>query len=208
MRRSLQIGLGWLVGLSTAHAAVGARVDGIAVEDGYQIEGNKVVLNGVGLRKRAFFRTDVTAIYLAEKRSTLEGIETLPGAKRIQLTLLRDIPGSIIARYFVSDFEQVATKDEFKQLINEVGAIGSIYGTIHHVSKGDIVNIDWVPGKGITSTLNGRTLTLPGQPPYLNNELMYRIFMRMYVGAKTPEELRANLLGVSRSMRDTEPEKQ
>jgi hypothetical protein len=98
----------------------------------------------------------------------------------------------------------VATPDEFKQLINEVGIIGSIYGSISLVRRGDVVNMDWVPGKGIFPSLNGKSL-MPAETKgqYVNSELMYRILLRMYIGGKVPQELRDNLLGRSHSMLST-----
>jgi hypothetical protein len=186
--------------LQSAWAAPLGFVDGVPVEGSYSIEGNRVVLNGAALRRRAFFRTDVTAIYLREPHQTVAEIEAAGGAKRLQLTMMRDVPGSIVSRYFISDFKAVASEAEFKSLIGEIGLIGSIYANIHQVSKGDVVNVDWVPGKGMHATLNGKTLTVEGHPPYLNNELMYRVMLRMYLVASGSDEMRENLLNKSRSM--------
>lgn len=183
-----------------AGAAVVGDVVGVPVEDSYAIEGGKVVLNGAGLRKRAFFKTDVTAIYLRERHNTAESIENAPGPKRLQLILQRDLPGPLISRYFISDFKAVASDAEFKQLINEISDIGAVYAKVRQVSKGDVVNIDWTPGKGIHSTLNGKPLTIEGRPNYINNELMYRVMLRMYIAGSGSDELRENLLGRSRSM--------
>jgi hypothetical protein len=184
-------------------AAIAGEVAGIPVEDSVVMEGGKVVLNGAAWRKRAYFKTDVTAIYLRDKQTSLEGIESAPGPKRLQVTLLKDLPGSVISRYFIADFKAVASDAEFKQLINEISEIGAIYGKIRQVNKGDVVNIDWTPGKGLHSTLNGKQLALDGQPAYINNELMYRLMLRMYVSASGSAELRDNLVGRSRSMIET-----
>lgn len=183
-----------------AAPTVGATVEGVQFDESVTVGGSKLVLNGAGFRKRGFFKTDVSAIYLQQKTTTLESIYKLRGAKRILLYVLKDIPGATISRYFVNDFKLVSTDDEFKQLINEIGAIGQVYSSLPKVSKGDVVAIDWVPGKGIACSYNGKSLAIDGTNYYLNSELMYQIFLRIYVGPAVPEELRLNLLGQSRSM--------
>jgi hypothetical protein len=179
-------------------------VGGVAVPATTVVEGKTLVHNGSGTRKRGYFLTDVTSVYLAEKRDTMEGVETVPGPKRLQLVLLRDLPGSTIERYFMSDFRMAATDAEFKQLIREVGLVGSVYGRIKMVHKGDTVHMDWVPGKGMRAAINGQPLMMDeqsaGQQFFINSEMLYRIFLRMYIGGQVNQELRDNLLGRSRSM--------
>jgi hypothetical protein len=204
MARCIWACLAWLVSFSVAHAAAVGEIEGVPIDGGAQVEGSALTLNGAGLQKRGFLKTNVSALYLSGKRDTVEGVETAPGAKRLQLILLRDIPGSLIARYFVSDFQAAATEAEFKTLIKEIGQIGAIYGRLSMVHKGDVVNMDWIPGKGIYSSLNGKPLVLDdvggAKPGYMNNELMYRLLLRMYIGGKVSTELRENILGRSRSM--------
>ena len=182
-------------------------VSGIAVQPTANVEGKTLVHNGSGVRKRGYFFTDVTSVYLAEKRDTLEGVETAPGAKRLQLVLLRDLPGSTIERYFLSDFRMAATDAEFKQLIREVGLVGAVYGRIKMVHKGDTVHMDWVPGKGMRALINGAPLQMEEQNGvqqfFINSEMLYRIFLRMYIGGQVNAELRDNLLGRSKSMTTT-----
>jgi hypothetical protein len=133
----------------------------------------------------------------------MEALEKLPGIKRIQLAIQQDVTGSQASRYFLIDFEASATPAEFAQLINEVSLIGNIYSALPKIKKGDIVTMDWIPGKGMIATLNGAVLTPHGATsPYMNNELLGRVMLRMYVAAKTPQELHDNLLGVSTTMRD------
>ena len=81
--------------------------------------------------------------------------------------------------------------------------MGDIYSSLPKIKKGDIVTMDWIPGKGLIATLNGTVLTPHGAPsPYMNSELLAQVMLRMYIGGKTPAELHDNLLGLSNSMRD------
>jgi len=200
-RRSLWLSAAaaWLMSLPMLSMAL--TVEGIDLPDTPVVGGQKLILNGAGFRKRGYFKTDVQGIYLSDRRTSLEAVYKLPGAKRILINVLKDIPGPTISRYFISDFKAVATEAEFKSLINEIGQIGNVYGSVHKVSRGDQVAIDWVPGKGIVCLFNGKPMTLDDNGAiYMNNELMFQIFMRIYVGPAVPDELRLNLLGLSKSM--------
>ena len=178
-------------------------VSGVPLDETVTVAGVPLHLNGAGYRKRGYFKIDVTALYLQQKYNTLDAIEKAPGAKRIQLVIQQDVTGSQASRYFLIDFEASATPAEFGQLISEVSQIGDIYSALPRIKKGDVVTMDWVPGKGMMATLNGVVLTPHGAAtPYMNNELLARVMLRMYVGGKTPTELHDNLLGLSTSMRD------
>ncbi len=185
-----------------AHA--GVELEGVELEDTITAYGQKLVLNGAAVRKRGYFKADVTALYLPEKRTTPDAIFKLNGIRRIQLNILREFTSSTISRIFIADFKQHSTDAEFKQLINEVSQIGAAYGGVKRVTKGDVVNLDWVPGKGWMCFINGKQLLIDtgaggsNSNHAINNELAYQIYMRMYIGPGAPEDLRNGLLGLTR----------
>lgn len=201
MKSGLLLGAITLLCAQSACSAVIGSIENVPIEESYFVEGTKVVLNGAGMRKRSYFKTDVTSLYLTEPHNSLEAIESAAGPKRLQLVLLKELPGSTISRYFIADFTAVATDAEFKQLINEIGLLGEVYAKIRQLNKGDVINIDWTPGKGLHSTINGKPLGVDGgSQVYINNALMYRLMLRMYIKGSGSAELRDNLLGQSRSM--------
>ena len=191
--------------LSGAAFGAWANVDvsGVSLDDTVTVGGVPLHLNGAGYRKRGYFKIDVTAVYLQQKLTSLEAIEASPGVKRVQLVIQQDVTGSQASRYFLIDFEASATPAEFAKLITEVSQVGDIYSSLPKIKKGDIVTMDWIPGKGLVATLNGTQLQAHGTAsPYINSELLAKVMLRMYIGGKTPAELHDNLLGLSTSMRD------
>ena len=192
-----------VLGCAASGAWATVDVSGVALDEAVTVGGVPLHLNGAGYRKRGYFKIDVTALYLQQKATTLDGAENAPGVKRVQLTIQQDVTGSQASRYFLIDFEASATPAEFAKLITEVSLVGDIYSSLPKIRKGDIVTMDWIPGKGLLATLNGNVLTAHGAPsPYINSELLSKVMVRMYVGGKTPAELHDNLLGLSTSMRD------
>ena len=205
-RRQLMLGAAAavLVPFATpAHAAV--ELEGVELEETIMAHGQKLVLNGAGVRKRGYFKADVTALYLPEKRTTTDAVFKLNGVRRIQLNILREFTASTISRIFIADFKQHATDAEFKQLITEISQVGAAYGAVKRVGKGDVVNLDWVPGKGWMAYFNGKLLTFdtgvagsPSNVMAINNELAYQIYLRMYIGPEAPTDLRNGLMGLTR----------
>ena len=192
-----------VLGCAVSGAWATVDVSGVPLEETVNVGGVPLQLNGAGYRKRGYFKIDVTALYLQQKATTLDAAENAPGIKRVELVIQQDVTGSQASRYFLIDFEASATPAEFAKLITEVSQVGDIYSSLPKIKKGDIVTMDWIPGKGLIATLNGNALTPHGAPsPYINSELLARVMLRMYVGGKTPAELHDNLLGVSTSMRD------
>ena len=192
-----------VLGCAVSGAWANVDVSGVSLEDTVTVGGVPLHLNGAGYRKRGYFKIDVTAIYLQTKQTSLEAVENAPGVKRVQLVIQQDVTGSQASRYFLIDFEASATPAEFAKLITEVSQVGDIYSSLPKIKKGDVVTMDWIPGKGVIATLNGNILTPHGSPtPYMNNELLSKVMLRMYIGGKTPAELHDNLLGLSNSMRD------
>lgn len=184
---------------STAQAAPAVELEGVELPETTTAYGQKLVLNGAGVRKRGYFKADVTALYLPEKRTTPDAIYKLNGIRRIQLNILREFTSSTITRIFLADFKQSANEEEFKRLIGPIGQIGAAYANVKRVSKGDVVNLDWVPGVGWMATHNGKPLTGDGGATLsINDELAYQVYLRMYIGPNAPDELRNGLLGLTR----------
>lgn len=192
-RQWLTLSLGVLAWPMQAQAQALLKVDGVEVPTTTTVRGKKLVLNGAGVRRRGYYKSNIVALYLPERLTTLEAIMKLDGPRRIQMLLLRDFSQSTVSRIFLADFKQAATDAEFKALINEVAEIGAIYNNVKRVEQGDKVNIDWQPGAGIIASLNDRQLN--DKP--INNELAYQIYLRMFMGPTVPEELRNRLLGLS-----------
>lgn len=191
-RQWLALTLGALAWPLQAQAQAAVKVDGVEVPTTATVRGKKLVLNGAGVRRRGYYKSNIVALYLPERLTTLDAIMKLDGPRRIQMLLLRDFSQSTVSRIFLSDFKQAATDVEFKTLINEVAEIGAIYNNVKRVEQGDKVNIDWQPGAGIIASLNDRQLN--DKP--INNELAYQIYLRMFMGPTVPEDLRNRLLGL------------
>ena len=201
LRRQLALGAAASTLLPFAGPAMAQQVslEGIDLPSTVTAYGQKLVLNGAGVRKRGYFKADVTALYLPERTSSPDAIYKLNGVRRIQLNILRRFTSSTISRIFLADFKESATEEEFKRLIGPIGQIGAAYANVAEVVRGDVVNLDWVPGRGWLASHNGKSLNeVDDKPLLIKDELAYQIYLRMYIGEGAPADLRNALLGLKR----------
>ena len=166
-------------------------VAGIKLAERARLGTSELVLNGAGLRKRAFFRVYVAALYLTEARRTPADVLALAGPKRISITLMRSIP----ARKLVdglrdgivensSPAEQLATRHRIDELAANLLAL-------EHGHPGDVITFDWRPGSGTHVLLNGEVKgdAIPGED-------VYRALLRVWLGDRPSSAgLKKALLG-------------
>ncbi len=80
-----------------AVAALGAELAGVKVPDTATVGGQQLVLNGLGLRKKAIFSVYVGALYLPATSSDPAAIIALEAPKRMEMHFVRDVGKDKIA---------------------------------------------------------------------------------------------------------------
>lgn len=173
--------------------AQAATLEGVTVDDTVTVNGQKLVLNGMAVRKRGYFKTEVSALYLPQRTTNPEVIYKTHAVRYIRMTILRDLPPATASRFFIKEFTQNASEAEAKQLINELGALGGVYGNLNRINKGDVVEIYWTPGQGMMAKYNGKTVADQG----ISNPLWWAVYMRGYVGPNVSDTYRNGLLGAN-----------
>jgi hypothetical protein len=191
--RYLHILMTLLAALLTQYASA-AQIEGINFEDQAVVQGQRLVLNGVGLNQQLSEKVFVAALYLPSKQTTLQGINTLQGAKRIELSYLRKVSSKAISKFFTKAMRDSDEKNELIKDPMSLFEFGRIFDTGGDRVAGDRVSIDWIPGKGMDLRLNG---TSKGAP--INNEALYRLLVNSLAGAKSKAKMRDGLLGQSSS---------
>jgi hypothetical protein len=94
MGRRLAVFVGLVV---VAAGAAAGELAGVTVPDAATVGGQQLVLNGMGLRKKAVFSVYVGALYLPEKSSDAEAIVALEAPKRMEMHFVRDVGKDKIA---------------------------------------------------------------------------------------------------------------
>lgn len=175
----------------SVHLAAAAEVGGAKFDDRIRLSNGDVVLNGAGVRKKAVFKVYAMALYLPEKRGDADGVLAARGAKRVAITLLRDLS----ARQFVealqegvannhSAVEMAALKDRLQQFSDTMLAIGE-------AKSGASVWIDWLPESGTRLSVNGQV-----RGKDIAGEDFYRGLLKIWLGGNpVQDDLKQALLG-------------
>src|SRR4051812_394874 len=139
-----------LVGLALAAAAQAAPVTvaGVRFDDSADIRGAKVQLNGAGVRFKAVFKVYAAGLYLPRKAATPDDALAMPGAKRIAITMLRDIDSAELGKLFSRGMEDNMEKIAFSRLIPGVLRMSQIFSDHKRLAAGDGFMVEWVPGAG------------------------------------------------------------
>jgi len=148
-----------------------AEVGGVKLEDKVSLSGTDLVLNGAGIRSKAFFKVYVGALYLTQKQTSLSGVLGLKTARRVQMTLLRDLTADQLVDAFNDGLSDNHSKAEMDGMKAQVDQLNTLMRSLKDVKTGQTVTIDFVPGTGTVVSLNGAAKgTVAGDA--FNNALM------------------------------------
>jgi hypothetical protein len=185
----------WLLAAMALLAVSGVMaqvtVSGVRLDDTTDVRGSKVQLNGAGIRYKAVFKVYTAGLYLTRKAATMEEVLAAPGAKRMTITMLRDIDSSELGKLFSRGIEDNMDKASFSKLIPGVMRMSQIFSDNKKLNAGENFAIDWVPGTGTIITLRGLQQGEPFKEPEFYNALL-----RIWLGpAPADWKLKEALLG-------------
>lgn len=172
-------------------SAQAADIGGVKVEDTATVAGKTLVLNGGGMRQIFVVKVYAAALYLAEKKTSAADVQALATAKRIALHIQREINSDEFGQLFITSMNKNSSKEEKAKVINQTVKFGEMFSNLPPVKKGDIVTLDWVPGSGTVSTLNGKQIgeTLP-------DIAFYNAVLRIWIGENPVQsDVKRGLLG-------------
>lgn len=182
------VALAALLALASVQAA---EVAGVKFEESARVAGAELKLNGAGLRTRAFFKVYAMGVYLQEKQSTGAAVLSAPGAKRVQLRMLRDVNADDFAKALEDGMSENNTEADMKALAPRVALLNAIMLDIKEAKTGLAIELDWIPGAGTQVTVGGQPR---GKP--IAGEDFYRALLRIWLGDRPISgELKKSLLG-------------
>lgn len=182
-----------LIALTISVSASAATVDvgGAKIEDAVDLQGNKLQLNGAGVRYRAVFKVYAAGLYLSKKAGTAEEVFAAPGPKRLSITLLREVDANDLGKAFTKGFEENSPKAEMSKLIPGLIKMGQIFSDQKKMVAGENFTIDWVPGIGTIITVKGKQ-----QGEAFKEPEFYAALMRIWLGPNPADfKLKDALLG-------------
>jgi hypothetical protein len=169
-----------------ASSVLAAEVEGVKIPD----EDQKLVLNGAGLRKRAFFQVYVIGLYLPEKKAAAADAIGAAGAKRVLIHMMRDVDAEQFGGALTDGMKDNVSEAEMKAFEPRIKQLQAIMLSMKEAKKGMRLTIDWT-GSGTAVTVDGKPA---GQP--IPGEDFYRALLKIWLGEKPVQaDLKGALLG-------------
>nr|MCU0769201.1 chalcone isomerase family protein [Burkholderiaceae bacterium] len=119
--------------------------EGQKFEPTAQVGGQNLVLNGVGLRKRAIFKVYVTGLYVPTKSKDAATIINEKGARRASLHMLRDVDADSFVGAFSDGLRANHSEAQLAALKTQIESFNSTLKAIGEAKKGDVINFE-IPG--------------------------------------------------------------
>jgi hypothetical protein len=189
MRRTLKT---MLVCLGLLACQVQAReVEGVNYAESLDLGGATLQLNGAGVRYKAVFKVYTAGLYLGKKASTTAEAVATPGPKRLTLTFVRDIASEELGRLFIKGIKSNTPNEEYTRIVGSVMRMSQVFYEARKMKVGEVINMDWVPGKGTSITIRG----VPVGEPFPEPEF-YGALLRIWLGQDPADwQLKDALLG-------------
>ncbi len=163
-----------------------ATYQGVTLPDTATLGGKTLVLNGMGLREYFFFDIYVGGLYLPQKATTPAAVLAEQGPYRVVMAMKHGVSRRQFVDAWRSDLK-ANNKGDYSKLKPQIAQFAKLFDA---AKSGDEIIMDYVPGKGVSVTHNGRLMgTVSG-----NN--FHEALLHVYVGPHPPTEtLKKGLLG-------------
>jgi len=165
--------------------AYAGSLAGVNMPDSVTIEGKNLVLNGMGLRKKAFIKVYVAGLYLPSKMKGSSAILSADTERRMVMHFVRSVGKQKICGGWDDGLEN-NTPGASADLKNKFNILCSYMAD---ASDGSKFVFTYVPGKGTTVNVNGSNKgTISGK------DFADALF-KCWIGAKPPgEDFKAGLV--------------
>jgi hypothetical protein len=135
-----------------APAASAGSLAGVTVPDSVQVDGDRLVLNGMGLREKFFVDVYVAALYLPKAERSEQSIFAADEKRRVVMHFVHDVSKEQICDAWTESLEanrpnaSAALKKDFDTLCSHMES----------VEEGQQMTFTYVPGEGTTVSVNGQ----------------------------------------------------
>ncbi len=171
-----------------APASQARTVSSIDVPEQARVGGHRLQLNGAGIREKFFFDIYVCALYLPKPAHSNAAVAAANGPRRVLMHFVYHKVGrDKLVDAWNEGFEANTSPAERTALHKRIDKFNSLFGD---APRGQVVLLDYVPGKGTTVTIDGHVRgMIPGKD--FNDALM-----RIWLGEHpVTSSLKRELLG-------------
>ena len=146
-----------LLMLLQSSTAFAAELAGVFVDDSVTLDGQELVLNGIGLREKLWVDVYVGSLYLPETSDDVAEILSRPGPWRVQLDFIyKEVATDKLLQAWREGFEKNQDEASLQQLRARIDEFYSCF-TSSALAK-DRYRFDYLPAEGVRISKNGELL--------------------------------------------------
>jgi hypothetical protein len=154
-RIGVSILLATLVMALFAAPCLAKEVKGVEVPAQVEVDGNTLLLNGVGVRSKFFVSVYVGALFLTNTTSDAKVAITSDEPKRIDMTMLRDVAIKKMVGAYRDGFEDNTPKPS-EDLQARIDKFLALY--VDEAKENQLLRLTYIPGKGTTAVQGDKVL--------------------------------------------------
>jgi hypothetical protein len=162
-----------------SQGASAAEVAGVKFPDTQKVAGKDLQLNGLGVRTKFIVKVYAVALYLENKASTVEEVMKAEGPRRWRLVMMRDITSDDFGSAFMTGLNSNLDPKDKSKIIPQISKFGEMFALLDALKKGDMLEMDWIPGTGSQCYLNGKKIGDVTQ-----DLLFYNSVLKIWLGDK------------------------
>jgi hypothetical protein len=172
-------------------ALAALEVAGVKFEDKVKVGAGDTVINGAGMRKRAFFKVYAIGLYLPQKVTSTADALAAKGAKRIAIVTLRELTAEQFVDALIEALKKNHDEATLKTLQPKIDQFRATMLAIGNAPEKSSVNLDWLPETGTRLSFNGAA-----KGSDIAGEDFYRALLRIWIGEQpAQDDLKEQLLG-------------
>lgn len=177
--------------LAASLGAQAAVIEGQHFDDRIRLADAELVLNGVGLRAVAWFKGYAAGLYLGQKARSADAALAAHGPKRVRMKMMVEVESKEFAKAFGKGMKRNLTVAEREALADRIERFDRTVLALGTLKKGDTIDLDWLPARGLVLSVNGR----PHGEPFAG-DAFYAAILKIFIGADPVDQnLKAGLLG-------------
>jgi hypothetical protein len=156
-----------------------------------QLQGVTLLLNGSGTRVKIAFKAYDLALYTQKTVKNAEALLALPGPKRLSFVALRDMSITDLGVAFLKGIKTNATPEQTQAHLASITRMIDIFSAQSKLDAGDTFSIDYVPDRGTTFYLKGKT-----QGAAVGDAEFFNMILNIWMGrSPVDQQLKDALLG-------------
>ena len=163
-------------------------IAGVDLNDEVVVAGQTLKLNGAGIRTKFVFDIYVAAFYTGNSVYKISDINLKDQPMRMAMHFVYDeVSKEKLVDGWNDGFEDNLSDEQFKKLKSRINLFNGLFST---VKAGDVIDLDYIPGKGTLVNINNENKGV------VSGSEFYKALLMIWLGEEpVGDDLKSALLG-------------